>query len=813
MASKTSRLLTRRLAISSGLLTMALPVMSAAQTAAPLPETNNVSQATDHAPDDIVVTANKREQRLSDVGLAVTALSGSELKTQHVTTLSDLAGTIPGLTFTPSALQTPIFTLRGVGFYETSYSASPAVTVYVDEVPLSFPVTTSHANFDLERVEVIKGPQGTLFGQNSTGGAINFIAAKPTDKLTAGGDISYGRFNDVNLNVYISGPLAEGVRFRVAGFYRHQDDWQYSYTRDDSLGKKNYYGGRILTDLDLTDRLTMNLSFNGWRDTSDPQAFQFVALQSQSPATTQSFLLTYPFAPNNARTADWTSGTPRTDNRQLQGAARINWQPVDGITVTSISSYVDWLGNQGFDDDGLSYRNNDFSSDYGYVHSFNQEVRISNDPHSHLRWVVGTNYGDSHTSQTTVVDFRDSATASIYGYHASQPTSVGSVRDLAGFGNLEYDLSPKFTFKAGARYTDSRRTTYYCNRDGDPANGLQAATLHYVSTAIQTGVIQVPGYTPTDTVVAPNAQGCLSLKDVSVNGAQPTYANSDYHGLLDQHNVSWRFGVDYKPERDTLLYANIARGYKAGSFPQLGATNISALAPVTQERLTSYEAGFKLALARRLLTLDGAVFYYDYANKQIRGKYDDPIFGVLDKLVNVPKSRMIGAELEATLRPMRGLTLTATGSFLDSKILDYVGIATDGSSYNYAGSAIPYTPKFQGRLSGDYTWRMGSMSPFIGASVSARTSAITQIGGSSGFVPASNFRSSVPVSQLFTIPGYTLVDLRAGATLADGKYTFNIYGRNVFNKFYLTNIYTGYDTIVRYTGEPATYGVSFAFKY
>lgn len=772
-----------------------------------------VTSALDGDSGEIVVTANKREQRLTDVGLAVTAISGDALKAQHVTTLSDLAGAIPGLTYTPSALQTPIFTLRGVGFYETSYSASPAVTIYLDEVPLSFPVTTSHVNFDLERVEVLKGPQGTLFGQNSTGGAINFIAAKPTNSLEVGGDVSFGRFSDIEASAYVSGPLANGVRMRLSGFYRHRDDWQYSYTRDDSLGEKDYFGGRILLDLKPSDRLSVNLSFNGWRDRSDPQAVQFIALQSQSAATTPAYLANYPFAPTKARTADWTPGAPRLNNRELQGAARIDWEAIDGLTLTSISSYVDWKGNQGFDADGLTFRNNDFSPDRGYVRSFNQEVRVANDPRSPFRWVIGANYSNSDTRQTTTIDFRDSATAIIYGYHAAMPTSIGTIRDIAGFANVEYDIAPKLTVKAGGRYTDSRRTNAYCNRDGDPANGLLAGTLQFVSSAIQGGAISIPGYTPTGTVIPPDTNGCVSLNDVSVNRAQPTWANSDYIGLLKQDNFSWRVGIDFKPNHNTLLYGNIARGYKAGSFPQAGATNISSLAPVVQEKLTSYEAGFKLALADRLATLEGAVFYYDYGDKQIRGKYNDYFFGVLDKLVNVPKSRMVGVELQSTIRPMRGLIFDITGSILDSKITEYVGLATDGSPRDYSGSSIPYTPKYQLRIAADYNWQIGSAAPFIGTAISMRSSAQAAIGGASGFVPAADFRTSVPVADLFTIPGYTLVDLRAGVALAEGRWTATVFGRNVFNKFYATNIYTGYDTIVRYAGEPATYGVTFAAKF
>ena len=139
-------------------------------------------ETANQAPDsnDIVVTANKREQRLNDVGITVAVVSGDALQNRQINSLADLANATPSLSFTNSANGTPVYTLRGVGFYETSIGAYPTVSTYVDEAPLAFPVLSSHSAFDLERVEILKGPQGTLFGQNATGGAINYIAAKPT---------------------------------------------------------------------------------------------------------------------------------------------------------------------------------------------------------------------------------------------------------------------------------------------------------------------------------------------------------------------------------------------------------------------------------------------------------------------------------------------------------------------------------------------------------------------------------------------------------------------------------------------------------
>lgn len=170
--------------LGASLTTMVIANQAYAQTAAP-PAGAAVA--------DIVVTANKREQRLNDVGITVAVLSGNALQRQQINSLADLANATPSLSFTNSANGTPVYTLRGVGFYETSLGAYPTVSTYVDEAPLPFPVLSSHSAYDLERVEVLKGPQGTLFGQNATGGAINYIAAKPTSELHAGANVSMSK--------------------------------------------------------------------------------------------------------------------------------------------------------------------------------------------------------------------------------------------------------------------------------------------------------------------------------------------------------------------------------------------------------------------------------------------------------------------------------------------------------------------------------------------------------------------------------------------------------------------------------------------
>ncbi|MBO9376371.1 TonB-dependent receptor plug domain-containing protein [Sphingomonas histidinilytica] len=761
---------------------------------------------------EIVVTANKREQSINKVGLAITALSGDALRSQRVVSLADLANTIPGLSYAPSATQTPVYTLRGVGFYETSLAAYPTTSVYVDQVPLPFPALSTHASFDLERVEVLKGPQGTLFGQNSTGGAINFIAAKPTDTFAAGGDISYGRFNRVEGNAYVSGPLSGTIKARLALTGARADDWQYSYTRKDKLGEVGYYAGRLIVDWQASERLDFEVNLNGWRDKSDPQAPQYQTLLSQSPTTTVPGLRAFPFSPFEPRAADWTPSTrPHADNRLLQGSVRGNWEVVDGVTVTAISSYVDYKPDQGFETDGTTLMADDFIIDRGRIKSFSQELRVANSDRSDFRWVVGANYEKSHVYEYQLQTFSDISTAPVFGYTGAYVYSDQHMRNYAFFANGEYDLSDRFTVKAGARYTNARRRAATCT--GDPGDGSFAAAFDGLANAIQLGFFPVAGFTPTGVPVPPIGGGCAPLDNTTEDGTPATYLPGEFNDTLKEDNISWRVGLDYKPASNVLLYVNAAKGYKAGSFPIASAATFEQFLPVTQESLMSYEAGFKLTTLDRKLQVSGAAFYYDYKNKQLRSKIVDPIFGVLDALDNIPKSRMIGVELDSSFTPVRGLTLGASGSILDSKITRFVGLDTAGGAIDYSGAVIPYTPKYQLRLSADYVWDMGSAQPFVGIVFSTRSKALANIGGSRGLVITSDFASSVPVDRTYTIPGYSLVDVRAGARFNDGQWSVTLFGKNVFNKYYVTNIFTDYDTIARFAGQPATYGVTFAFKF
>ncbi|VWX49977.1 TonB-dependent receptor [Novosphingobium sp. 9U] len=778
-------------------------VAHAQDTPAPASDAAEAQVASASASDtgDIVVTANKREQRLNDVGLTVSVLSAASLQERQISTVAELANTVPSLSYSNSANGTPIYTLRGVGFTEVSLGAYPTVSTYVDEIPLQFSALTTHSAFDLERLEVLKGPQGTLFGENATGGALNYIAAKPTDELHAGGSVSYGRFNEVNGEAFISGPLTDTLKARVAGRVEHGDGWQVSNSRpDDRNGKTRNYMGRLQLAYTPSSSARFLLNVNGWLDRSQTQAPQYIGLFPQLPVV-DPLLLASQFSPDKPRAADWTSGLPRKNNRLFQASLRSDISLTDNIELTSLTSYVNFRQRQGDEGDGLPIVTLDLTDNNGTIKTFFQELRVANASSSAFRFVLGANYEHNKVDQSAQVNFPNASSSNTYGqigypiinliYNTDQV-----MKNYAFFGNVEYDIVPNVTVKGGIRYTNTKDSGSSCSKD---ESGLTTNTGSLFYDVVLGGAL---GRYPSGS--------CFPVNNLAttVNGVAPGRPG-EFTGKLNQDNISWKVGVDWKPTPDLLVYGNVAKGYKAGSFPVLSASVFQQYLPVTQESVLSYEGGIKATLLDRALQFNAAGFYYDYRNKQLRSKFLDPNFGVIDILQNVPKSTIKGFELEMTARPIRRLTATAAFTYVDAKIDEFAGINAAGVSADFAGEAIPFTPKYQVNTDLDYKFPLSQgIDGFAGASVSLRSATSAVIGGEI------NPPTATPQGKaLYRIDDYVLVDLRAGVRSTDGRWSASVWGKNIFNQYYWNNVVGVIDNIVRYAGRPATYGVTLGFNY
>lgn len=788
-------------ATESALAQMRAP--SASST--PVAVSDNAAASNSVGIDEIVVTANKREENLNKVGLTVTAISGDALAERRITSLQDVASAVPGLAFAPSANNTPILTLRGIGFNESSLGVYPAVSVYIDQAPLPFPVLASHSAYDLQRIEVLKGPQGTLFGQNSTGGAINYIAAKPGSEFSGGGDISYGRFNQIEGNAFVTGALTDTLRARLAVTGASADGWQISTTRpQDRNGKQSYVAGRLLLDWDASDTIRLSLNLNGWNDKSEPQAAQWILLQPQTPATVRPEELAQPFTSERPRAADWSVGevTPRSARKFYQAALRADIDLSDDITLTSLISYDHYTQNQTTDGDGSALIVTDLQADDGYIHSFNQELRLANAASSSLRWVVGANLEKSKTAEDQLlVYFNDSNNSpALNNIFQSITLNRQSIRNYAFFGNAEFDVTPELTLKGAIRYTNSRNRATICGNDA--GDGHIAGLFNLLGSLLGT----VP-FTPVGSSGPSNGR-CYALNENNVPDGTP------FVGTLRENNVSWRAGLDYRATPGTLLYVNVSRGYKAGSFPVLAAATIAQYTPVTQESVTAYEGGIKAGFLDRRVQINAAAFYYQYKDKQVLTKIVDPVFGILDALRNVPKSSVFGVEGEVTVRPVHGLTIGAAVTYLNAKIKRYQGFDYIGTSRDFAGEALPFTPKWNYGLNVDYRFdRPAGGTPFIGVSVNGRSRSDTVPGGRGIAVESAPTTRSIPgLVHPFVTNAYATVDARLGFEAPGGRWKVMLWGKNIFNEYYWTNVVTASDNSARYAGRPATYGITLGFK-
>jgi iron complex outermembrane recepter protein len=756
--------------------------------------------------DEIVVTAQKREQSANDVGISITSVGAASLERRDISSVTDLVKIVPGLTVANAgSTATVIYTLRGVGFNASNLSATSAVAVYVDEVALPYPVMTQGVGLDLQRVEVDKGPQGTLFGQNSTGGAVNYIANKPTDVLSGGIDLTYGRFNWWTAKGDISGPLSETLKFRVAVSQDGGDGWQQDYTRDATLGRPDHTQGRFLLQWDPSSQIHVNLGLNAWRDLSDSQALQLVKYLPLNPPGLPA-VAAFPTAPANDRAAAWDSPAPyplRIDSHFVQPFLRGDFDLVHGLTLTSLTAYSYYTTDSYVDSDGTPFQLGE-DRQVGNIHDFSQEIRLSGKS-DRMNWVVGGNYQTNTVNEDLTVFTRDLSNSQNLGGSGfsiveAPVVTATNTHARAGFANLDYQWTDKWSSVIGARYTDTAIGFTGCTLDAginipnDPIPGVTANFGSFVNLLYG----ELTGNAGANPI---HPGGCTTLDNISRNGQPPTYLPTFSPQTLDEHNVSWNVALDYKPTPDALLYARVAQGYKSGSFQVVAASTSQQFAPAKQESLLSYELGSKLTLFDHRLQLDSALFYYDYKNKQLSNFLANPILGPLPALVNIPKSRVYGAEAGAAFVPVERLTIRAAVTYVNTEIQQFSGFDVNGTPANFAGQRFNLAPAWTGTTDVDYRIPIrANMTAYIGGGTTSQSA-------TSGVIRAPTFDSSP-----YDIKAYTTLDLQAGIESSSG-WTVGIWGKNVLNEYYWNNANRNSDVVVRSAAMPAMYGIRFGYKF
>jgi len=779
--------------------------------------------------EEVVVTAEKRSENIMQVGMAITANSGEQLLEKGVTNLADLTQILPSLQFSQTQNGTPIFTLRGVGYFEQSLSASPAVSLYQDEAPLPYPVMSRGVMLDPSRVEILEGPQGTLYGQNATGGAINFIAAKPTDTFEAGIDDTFGRFDDNLLSGFVSGPVTSTLDVRLAASTENGGAWQQNDTRNATLGNKDTQIGRIILDWKPTDKFTASLNVNGWEDRSDTQAGQLEGFRLQDPQNIATgnpsdpafylpapvgspaynaypaqikAVLAEPIAPNNAQAADWLAGTtPRNNETFYQASLRLDYSFSDDLGVTLLSSFEHFDEANLVDQAGTSAPA-ESTYIHGTVTSYSDELRL----HGFFddekgNWLVGANFESDKSLENDNVDPFVSTASFSPGALGLPPffefgaLNTDTSTTTSVFANAEYHVFDNLDIHGGIRYTKSDQDLAGCSYSYYPS-------VNIVQTVLSSIFAGADGGTPGVSV----AGQCATL------GPPPNYTPSLITNKLDQSNVPWRVGIDWTPIEHNLFYFTVSKGYKAGSSPALGASSYTQLVPVTQEELLAYEAGAKSELFDQTLQLNASVFYYDYTNKQELGRVLDVlgVYGALQTLLNIPKSKEEGAEFSAVWHPINGLTLNGALTFLDSEVTSnffdfgpYPLGTTD--LINFKGESFPFTPRWTVQYGARYDWQLTTnLTAFVSADASYQSQSSSTFGSQ---------EAAADGAPPLEIKAYGLLNLAAGVASPDQGWRVEFWGKNVTNTYYWNSVNYVSDTVVKESGLPTTYGVTLSYRY
>ncbi len=668
--------------------------------------------------EEIIVTATKRSENLQDVPVAVSAISQTALQNQGVFETTDLNHAMPNLQVSsPYGQQQPNFSLRGVGVgTEFNANAASPVGVYVDEVYQAFRASHGQQLYDLEQIEVVRGPQGTLYGRNTTGGAINFITRKPKLNGTNGYlTLGYGSFNRINAEGAIELTPVEGmVGLRIAGTYVHSDPYvknllpaglnksapglptALAYGNQSSgkhPGITESYGFRGTLVIKPSDRVTLTLKGYAAKATGGTET-PLATGQSKTNDTinylSPNFLLSPiwgAFVPAGFLPASYSATAQGLSDRQIQadtvgdavsraeGAVfTADFELTDNLKLISISGYDSGLYSQSSTDCdatplrlcAIGYRSS--------FHAFNQDVRLDYDG-GPFKMILGGYFGKDSVTADNTPDFFN--VLSDINKAAGLPSSYFNPG-----GNFNGTLLSATSLPTGIRgkqHFKQERTSYAVYGEGsykltDTVTATAGLRYTHDTNEFKDGMTTFYDDAGTARLITVSnfAGGAYFLQPVSDMAGTVVLPAFGAGGLGipapgpltrkgTSGRISGRFILDWKPTEDSKIYANYSRGYRAGTFNGLAYGSANQVYFVPPESVNAYEMGFKSRFLNNRVQLNGAVFYYDY-----KGQQGQVVDSTATANLIALDGTMKGLELELQVAATDKLHLTASLGLLDS---------------------------------------------------------------------------------------------------------------------------------------------------
>lgn len=703
--------------------------------------------------EEVIVTAQRREERLQDVPVAVTALSTEMLSQANVQTALDIGKVASGVILQPNATAVTAF-VRGMGNNQTTVGNEASNALYIDGIYYTRIAPALLRLNNIERVEVLKGPQGTLFGRNATGGLINIITAEPQPGSAPEGKLSvgYAKYDTYEVSGYFAGSLSDSVAANISVYNQEQGDgWG-----------KNYYDG---SDMFTTDEFMVRgkLVFEPGDKTKFTLAADYNKAESNSIGSPGRFygekptLTGIPFTANSvpdlpSRYDNNTNIEDRADTDGVGGFGRIE-QEMSFATVITTLAYHEETSDFQADLDGTPLDSFQFSGLGAFSEQWSGEVQLQSNPDSPFDWTVGFFHLDQ--------DFGYDQPARIFGEGLVAPGLSGMLRiDDGGqnksnalYGQASFDITTQLRGTLGLRYTEDE-TSAFGNDD-----------------------FLIGGFVVAD---APLME-----------------AETDYN------EVTWRAALDYKPSDDLLLYGSISRGTKAGNF----AIVTFDATPIDPEILDAYEIGFKSTVLDGIAQLNGAVFFYDIQDPQVQ--IQDNNSGVT-RLVNAGGAEVKGAEMELLVYPVDNLQVRASATYLDSEYTDY-----DNAPFFVPNLTPPYgyLPAVAGDAKGNKLSRAPEFSANIGFTYTVPMADSNALEFSGNYAWTGKFYWNP--DNLVDQPGYGLLDAQIAYLMNDDKLRLELWGSNLTDEEYnvANQQFGNFLGTLGNPGAPRTYGARASYSF
>ncbi len=758
--------------------------------------------------EEVTVTAQKRAESLQDVPVSITALTATDIENQKLRDASEIAAQIPNLVSTnTSGDGFPIFSLRGISMNDFSFNQSSPVATYVDEVYKGNPAIQGVQIYDLERIEVLRGPQGTLYGKNTTGGAVNFITVRPD--YNTEGYFSFGIGSNSLLEskgAFQTALIEDSLAMRLAYTWMEADGW--FKNRQPGIEDGNAIGDRGVRASFLwepTDNLEALLRISSGKADAVNHGIQPFNISPEGVGAGVYGLYNLLGATDavdyqREGRGYWDFDSDQDLKRRIENdavALTVNWDFTDSLTLTSITSWDDGEILNPEDVDGSPNRVLRIPY-YGEAEQFAQDLRITSNNDGAFNFIAGLYYTDeSIYNQTTIGFYTDldmNADGALDFYDCLDPffTSLGlgpvtesgmAVEEIlnsfgyslaafapagcqvqnefdqdrtskAAYFDGRFDLTDQWVLRFGLRYTD----------DKTELKNFSARLLGNDGTPLAN---TIPG-DPED-----------------------PYATVPYDSFSDGEWTG-KIGADFTTANGTLFYANYSHGYRAGAYNAQAFFAPSELTRVEPEKLDAWEFGFKSSFLNGRMQLNGAAFYYEYENQQFLNV--DPV-SLAQTLINIDKSEIQGLELELAVLPIASLQLRAGLGLLDSEVKE--GLL---SGVDLAGNELPLAPGLNFNVAADWDFLESDRGRFT-------------LHVDANYVD--DFYFEVFNIERLQQEGYWLANARLFYTTADDRWQLGVWARNLAEEKYRTSAIDlatfGFD--YSHIGAPRTYGADVTFRF